>query len=173
MNERINLNAVVRAWIDKADADYRAVQLLMASGKDCPLDIVCFQAQQCVEKYLKATLCAKGVDFPKIHDIGELVGFPVVFQCKRYKGSVSPSQVRDFRGAMAGRADKGLVITTGTFTSEAKAEAKRSGDQPIDLINGWQLAELLKNLKLGIVTEQFEKVRIDSDWFAKEFSTAN
>ena len=73
MNERIDLIAVVRSWIDKAEADHRAVQLLMASGKDCPLDIVCFHAQQCVEKYLKAVLCAKGVDFPKIHDIGELV----------------------------------------------------------------------------------------------------
>ncbi|MDE2141029.1 MAG: HEPN domain-containing protein [Elusimicrobia bacterium] len=73
MNERIDLNAVVRAWIDKAEADHRAVQLLMSSGEDCPLDIVCFHAQQCVEKYLKAVLCANGVDFPKIHDIGELV----------------------------------------------------------------------------------------------------
>ncbi|OGR95608.1 MAG: hypothetical protein A2V88_14130 [Elusimicrobia bacterium RBG_16_66_12] len=73
MNERIDLNTVVRAWIEKAESDHRAVQLLMASGKDCPADIVCFHSQQCVEKYLKALLCVKGVDFPKIHDIGELV----------------------------------------------------------------------------------------------------
>ena len=114
-----------------------------------------------------------GIDGHGVIRMGGLIGFPVVFQCKRYKGSVSPSQVRDFRGAMAGRADKGLVITTGTFTSEAKAEAKRPGAQPIDLIDGWQLAEHLKNLKLGVVAEHVEKVRIDSDWFAKEFSMAN
>jgi len=83
MNERIDLNAVVRAWIEKAEADHRTVRLLMASGKDCPADIVCFHAQQCVEKYLKALLCVKGVDFPKVHDIGELVallpkGFPSI-----------------------------------------------------------------------------------------------
>ena len=114
-----------------------------------------------------------GIDGHGVIRMGGLIGFPVVFQFKRYKGSVSPSQVRDFRGAMAGRADKGLVITTGTFTSEAKAEAKRPGAQPIDLIDGWQLAEHLKNLKLGVVAEHVEKVRIDSDWFAKEFSMAN
>lgn len=59
-----------------------------------------------------------------------LVSFPVFFQCKRYKGSVGSAAVRDFRGAMAGRGDKGLLITIGTFTSEAKAEAKRDGAPP-------------------------------------------
>lgn len=73
MNERIDLNATVRSWIEKAEADRLAVRILMSSGKDCPTDIVCFHAQQCVEKYLKALLCVKGVDFPKIHDIGELI----------------------------------------------------------------------------------------------------
>ena len=47
-----------------------------------------------------------------------LVSFPVFFQCKRYKGSVGASAVRDFRGAMAGRGEKGLLTTTGTFTME-------------------------------------------------------
>src|SRR3712207_5866660 len=65
-----------------------------------------------------------------------LVSFPVFFQCKRYVGSVGSSAVRDFRGAMAGRGDKGLLITTGTFTAEAKAEATRDGAPPLDLIDG-------------------------------------
>lgn len=73
-----------------------------------------------------------------------LVSFPVFFQCKRYRGSVTPSAVRDFRGAMAGRGDKGLLITTGTFTSEAKREATRDGAPPVDLIDGNRLCDLLK-----------------------------
>lgn len=65
-----------------------------------------------------------------------LVSFPVFYQCKRYKGSVGAAAVRGFRGAMAGRGDKGLLITTGTFTADAKAEATRDGAPPVDLIDG-------------------------------------
>src|SRR4051812_24977836 len=81
-----------------------------------------------------------------------LVSFPVFFQCKRYKGSVGAAAVRDFRGAMAGRGDKGLLITTGTFTSDAKAEATRDGAPPLDLIDGSRLCELLKQYELGVLT---------------------
>jgi restriction system protein len=73
-----------------------------------------------------------------------LLSFPVFFQCKRYRGSVGPSIVRDFRGAMAGRGDKGILITTGTFTREAEAEATRDGAPPIDLVDGDRLCDLLK-----------------------------
>lgn len=73
MNAAIDPTAEVRAWIGKAEGDFNAALLLMASGKDCPTDIVCFHAQQCVEKYLKALLCFRGLDFPRNHDIGELV----------------------------------------------------------------------------------------------------
>lgn len=59
-----------------------------------------------------------------------LVSFQVLFQCKRWKGSVGPSEVRDFRGAMVGRADKGLIVTTGTFSSDARKEATRDGRLP-------------------------------------------
>jgi restriction system protein len=55
------------------------------------------------------------------------VSFPIFFQCKRYRGSVGPGAVRDFRGAMAGRGDKGLLITTGNFTAKAEQEARRDG----------------------------------------------
>ena len=96
-----------------------------------------------------------------------LLSFHVIFQCKRYKGSVSPSQIRDFRGAMQGRADKGLFITTGTFTREAIKEATRDGAPPIDLIDGELLCDKLKELKLGIETKITETIEIKADWFNK------
>nr|WP_322778159.1 restriction endonuclease [Frankia sp. Cas4] len=98
-----------------------------------------------------------------------LVSFPVFFQCKRYRGSVTPSAVRDFRGAMAGRGDKGLLITTGTFTSEAKKEATRDGAPPIDLIDGDRLCDLLREYKLGVTTEivQVENVAVKQEFFAE------
>jgi restriction system protein len=96
-----------------------------------------------------------------------LLSFQVLFQCKRYSGSVGPSTIRDFRGAMVGRSDKGLLITTGTFTTEAKKEATRDGAPAIELIDGEQLCDLLRQLKLGVSTEMVEKVVVDPSWFSK------
>lgn len=95
-----------------------------------------------------------------------LLSFQVLFQCKRYQGSVASSEVRDFRGAMVGRSDKGLMITTGVFTSEARKEATRDGAPAIDLIDGTELCTLLKDLKLGVKIETVEQVSIDRTWFA-------
>ncbi len=96
-----------------------------------------------------------------------LISFNVFFQCKRYAGSVGASAVRDFRGAMTGRGDKGLLITTGTFTSEAKQEATRDGAPPIDLIDGEDLCDLLKHYELGVNTQlrQIEEVQVVPDFF--------
>ena len=96
-----------------------------------------------------------------------LVSFPVFFQSKRYRGSVGPSAVRDFRGAMTGRGDKGLLITTGTFTGDAKAEATRDGAPPVDLIDGQRLCDLLKEYELGVRTETrvVEDVSVEKDFF--------
>lgn len=96
-----------------------------------------------------------------------LVSFPVYFQCKRYKGSVGADKVRDFRGAMAGRGDKGLLITTGTFTREARKEATRDGPPPIDLIDGEQLCELLEEHQLGVKTteKRIEVVEVLDSFF--------
>jgi restriction system protein len=94
-----------------------------------------------------------------------LLSFQVLFQCKRYQGSVGAGVIRDFRGAMVGRSDKGLVITTGTFTPEAKREATRDGAPAIDLIDGDQLCNLLKQLRLGVRTEMVEKMTVESEWF--------
>ena len=107
-----------------------------------------------------------GIDGKGIARIHGFMSFHVIFQCKKYQGSVSAGDIRDFRGAMVGRADKGLFITTGTFTPAAVKEATRDGAPPIDLVNGEQLAEKLKEFQLGIKTQMIEKVTIDSDWFA-------
>ena len=109
-----------------------------------------------------------GIDGKGIVRVSGLLSFHVVFQCKRYQGSVTSSQVRDFRGAMIGRADKGLLITTGSFTRDAVTEATRDGAPPIDLINGDQLADKLKELSLGVSTteEVVERVEVDASWFS-------
>jgi restriction system protein len=94
-----------------------------------------------------------------------LVSFQVFFQCKRYRETVGPNTIRDFRGAMVGRTDKGLVITTGRFTAEAKKEATRDGAPPVELIDGDQLCDLLKSLKLGVKTELVEHVSVEPEFF--------
>ncbi len=91
-----------------------------------------------------------GIDGHGTLQVNQLVSFKVLFQCKRYAKSVSPSHVRDFRGAMAGRADKGIILTTGTFTAEARREASRDGVPPIELIDGERLIDMLENLELGL-----------------------
>ena len=95
----------------------------------------------------------------------KLVSFQIYFQCKRWKGSVGSKEIRDFRGALQGRADKGLFITTGHFTSQASDEATRDGAIAIDLIDGDRLCDLLKDNSLGVATEMVEQVIIDTDWF--------
>lgn len=88
-----------------------------------------------------------GIDGVGILQVNKFVSFTVLFQCKRYEGSVTPSQVRDFRGAMEGRADKGIIITTGVSTSEARKEARRDGAKPIELVDGDTLVELFESLE--------------------------
>lgn len=111
-----------------------------------------------------------GIDGKGIMRLGGLLSFHVIFQCKRYKGSVTSSQIRDFRGAMVGRADKGLFITTGNFTKDAIQEATRDGAPPIDLVDGEQLVDKLKELSLGIRTEkkiiEVEQIVVEPEWFA-------
>ena len=106
-----------------------------------------------------------GIDGKGIIKLGGVLSYHVVFQAKRYQGSVSSSVIRDFRGAMVGRADKGLILTTGSFTREAKKEAVRDGATPIDLIDGNDFAERLKELNLGVEVELVEEVKIKGDWF--------
>ncbi len=106
-----------------------------------------------------------GIDGKGVLRLGGVLAFPVVFQCKRYKGSVPPNLVRDFRGSMIGRADKGLFFTTGTFSRDATKEAQREGAPPIDLMDGTELANTLRRLGLGIEVHTVEKITVDKRWF--------
>lgn len=110
-----------------------------------------------------------GIDGHGMIKLAGFLSFPVIFQSKRYQGSVGPSVVRDFRGAMIGRADRGLIITTGRFTREAEREAMRDGAPPVDLVDGGALAEKLKELELGVAVAErrvVERVVVDPTWFA-------
>jgi len=106
-----------------------------------------------------------GIDGVGIVRLGGLLGFPILFQYKRYSGSVSSGVIRDFRGAMMGRADRGLVITTGTFSRDAKIEATRDGAPPIDLVDGEQLQDKLKELRLGVTVKMIEQVSVLPEFF--------
>lgn len=98
------------------------------------------------------------------------MAFKVLFQCKRYAGVVGPSVVRDFRGAMQGRADKGIILTTGSFSSEAIKESVRDGVPPIELVDGEQLVELFGRLELGLIPRT--TYDIDPGFFA-QFEQSN
>jgi restriction system protein len=111
-----------------------------------------------------------GVDGIGLLKANALVSFKVVFQCKKYSGPVGASQVRDFRGAMMGRADKGIVLTTGTFTTDAKREAVRDGVPPIELVDGEKLLDLMENLELGLTPVKAYAVEAE---FFEEFQTPN
>lgn len=106
-----------------------------------------------------------GIDGTGIIRIGGFLSFRVIFQCKRYSGSVTSQQIREFKGTMVGRADKGLFITTGNFTRDAKQEAERDGSPPVDLVDGQQLVEKMKELSLGTKISTEEIVNIDPEWF--------
>lgn len=106
-----------------------------------------------------------GIDGKGIFRIAGLISFNVLFQCKRWSRSVSASDIRDFRGALQGRADKGLFVTVGSFTREALKEASREGATPIDLLDGDSLSEKLKELSLGIKVEVVEQVNVDEAWY--------
>lgn len=106
-----------------------------------------------------------GIDGKGILRLGRILSFHVVFQAKRYKDTVSPNVIRDFRGSLSANVDKGLVITTGRFTREARKEAQRDGALPIDLIDGEELAERLKELELGVKVKMIEEITINNKWY--------
>ena len=106
-----------------------------------------------------------GIDGRGVIRFAGLISFPVLFQCKRYSSNVGPEIVRELRGAMQGRADRGLILTTGGFTRYAHQEATRDGAPPIDLIDGELLMDKLRELKLGVTTRMIEEITIDTGWF--------
>lgn len=104
-----------------------------------------------------------GIDGMGTIKLNGIISFHMLFQCKRYVGTVSASEIRDFRGAMQGRTDKGLFITTGKFSSSAIEEANRPGTTPNDLIDGDELVEKLRELQLGVAP--VNDYIIDDAWF--------
>lgn len=104
-----------------------------------------------------------GIDGFGVLQINPFVSFKVIFQCKRYKGTVSRAQVGDLRNAMIGRADKGIMITTGIFSEDAKREAVRAGAPHIELIDGIQLVAMLEKEEIGLTPKTVYE--IDSEFF--------
>ena len=107
-----------------------------------------------------------GIDGTGVYRLS-LVSFPIYFQSKKWSKGVGSKEVRDFRGAMAGRGDRGLLITTASFTAEAKKEATRDGAPPVDLIDGSSLCDLLKRFALGVRAKErvVEDVEVDESFF--------
>lgn len=108
-----------------------------------------------------------GIDGRGVVKLGQIISFHVHFQCKRYRDSISSPLIRDFRGAMVGRADKGIFITTGSFTRDARQEALRDGAPPLDLIDGDDLVKMLKTFRLGVTVKEkiVEEITVDKQWF--------
>lgn len=108
-----------------------------------------------------------GIDGYGILEINPFVSFKVLFQCKRYKGTVSRAQIGDFRNAVMGRGDKGIMLTTGTFSKDAEREASRDGVLAIELIDGEKLVKMFEKVELGVkpkviyevVPQYFEKFK--------------
>ncbi|WP_218961275.1 restriction endonuclease [Desulfobotulus mexicanus] len=91
-----------------------------------------------------------GIDGYGTLKLNPFVSFKVIFQCKRYQGTVSRAQIGDLRNAMLGRADKGIMITTGNFSEDAKREADREGAPPIELIDAETLIEMMEKEEIGL-----------------------
>ncbi len=110
-----------------------------------------------------------GIDGHGTLRVAGLISFLVSFQCKRYKGSVGSPVVREFRGSLGRRTERGLLITTGTFTQDAIREASREGAVPIDLLDGDALLERLRELRIGITVQQVEETSVDYGWWERNY----
>jgi restriction system protein len=93
-----------------------------------------------------------GIDGFGTLEMNPFVSFKVLFQCKRYKegNSVSRAQVGDFRNAMIGRAEKGIIIATSSYTNAAVKEANREGAPQVELVDGAKLVEMFERVELGV-----------------------
>jgi len=105
-----------------------------------------------------------GIDGVGVYRVS-LVSFPVYFQCKRYANQVGAGAVRDFRGAMSGRGEKGLLITTASFSPAAREEATRDGAPPVDLVSGEDLCDLLREYGMGVTTRMEPVHEVDGSFF--------
>lgn len=104
-----------------------------------------------------------GIDGTGKLRINGIFSFNVAFQCKRYKGQVGAPQIRDFRGSLGTNIEKGVLITTGTFTREAKEEASSEGKRLIDLMDGEELINKLAEYGIGLC--EVKSYEVDEDFF--------
>ena len=104
-----------------------------------------------------------GIDGHGVLEVNPFVSYRVLFQCKRYSGSVGAPEIRNLRGTMSGRTDKGIVLTTGTFTKEAKNEAVRDGVSPIELVDGQKLIAMFEQYELGLLPKK--TYELDTNFF--------
>jgi restriction system protein len=162
-----------RARLEQDDSDLGAADVVHEPGwKEQLLDQLMSMRPDAFERLARRLL--READFDSVNVTGQsgdggidglgvyrlgLVSFPVFFQCKRYKGTVTAGAVRDFRGAMAGRGEKGLLITTSSFTKDAQSEASRDGAPPVELIDGDRLCDLLRDYRLGV--EVHERIELE------------
>jgi restriction system protein len=110
----------------------------------------------------------EGIDGYGTLELNPFIKIKIIFQCKRYKNTVSREKVGDFRNAVMGRAEKGIIMTTGTFSEDAKREAEREGVIPIELIDGEKLIELFQQVELGVKAKTIYE--IDYKFFDEYYS---
>lgn len=106
-----------------------------------------------------------GIDGTGKLKINGIFSFNIAFQCKRYQGSVSAGDIRDFRGSLTTDIEKGVFITTGSFSKPAIEEASNPGKQQIDLIDGEEF--ITKLAEFGIGVKEVKDYEIDEQFFAK------
>ena len=104
-----------------------------------------------------------GIDGTGKLRIQGIFSFNVAFQCKRYKGQVGAAEIRDFRGSLSTNIEKGVLITTGTFTKAAKEEAASEGKRLIDLMDGEELINKLSEYGIGL--NEVKSYEVDEDFF--------
>ena len=106
-----------------------------------------------------------GIDGTGKWKVNGIFSFNVAFQCKRFTGSVSASDIRDFRGSLTTDIEKGIFITTGTFTKAAREEASNAGKREIDLIDGEEFINKLIEYRLGV--EEKTIYEVNKEFFEK------
>lgn len=106
-----------------------------------------------------------GIDGTGKLKINGIFSFNVAFQCKRYKGIIGAPIIRDFRGSLTTNIEKGVVITTGTFSKDARLEAASPGKQQIDLMDGEELIDKIAEYSIGV--REVKTYEIDEDFFKK------
>lgn len=106
-----------------------------------------------------------GIDGTGKLKINGIFSFNIAFQCKRYQGSVGAAEIRDFRGSLTTDIEKGVFITTGSFSKAAKLEASMPGKHQIDLMDGEEFISKLAEYGIGV--HEIKDYEIDEEYFEK------